>query len=238
MYQLLSNDVEHAQELMWMDMDCSDHYPNYIAWDKLWKKELKRIKRLWQIRQYMQHDEIIANKYIPQDVKNAYEKFVNGVFDNKWLPYNILSKTDMKLYFFSEKNILLARQNTLIWKHIWDQKNIKTKSKTTPWWMYEINMKYRTDENGNNLFDRYDTHYITLYPLEWQYDYPNKYNYTIWIHWLYMPELWSRTDWLNSLNTNSHRMSGWCPNVNPDRFGGVYNQFKLWARLYITHEPN
>jgi hypothetical protein len=31
----------------------------------------------------MQEKEIMANKYIPQDVKDAYLKFVNGIFDNK-----------------------------------------------------------------------------------------------------------------------------------------------------------
>jgi hypothetical protein len=180
----------------------------------------------------------MANKYIPQDVKDAYLKFVNGIFDNKWLPYNILSKTDMKLYMFSENNILLTRQNMLIWKHVWDQKNAPPSSKTTPGWMYEINMKYRTDQNGKNMFDKYDSHYITLYPLDGQYKYPNNKNYTLWVHWLYANELNKRRILIESSGRNSHRWSAWCPNAVPERFGGIYNQFEFWSILFVTYEPN
>ena len=76
MYALLTNDVMYAQELMGMKLDCSDHYPNYMAAITIGKNELKKIEKLGQFRQYMQEPEIMSHKYIPQDVKDAYQKFI------------------------------------------------------------------------------------------------------------------------------------------------------------------
>ncbi len=236
MYQLLNNDVEYAQELMWMDISCSDYYPAYKAKETIWKEEIKKIMKLWKTRKYMQQDEIIKNKKIPQDVKDRYLDFVSWKLDNKGFSYNILSKTDMKLYMFSNKNILLARQNMIIGMQTWDQKNIIKVSKTTPWWMYRIWIKFEKDTHWKNLIDKdYWTHYIMLEPLNWQYDMSS--NSTLWIHWTWLDQKKERELALKSKWTNDNRMSGWCPNAMIDTFGELYNQLDELSRLYITFEP-
>ena len=236
MMALLNNDVVYAQELMWMKLWCSTHYPNYTAATRIWQEELKKMKKLGKVRQYMQEDEIMNNGYIPQDIKDVYQNFINWIFDNKWLSYNILSKTDMKLYMFSEWNILLERQNSLIWKHVWDQKNSPPNSKTTPGGMYQIGEKFRNDMSGKSFYDKYGTHYIVLIPLEWQYNISKR--YTMWVHWVFLKELTTRTNAINSSDRNSHLESSGCVNLIPEKFGGVYNQFVLWSMLFVTYEPD
>jgi hypothetical protein len=65
----------------------------------------------------MSSDEILSEQMIPQDVRNAYEKFVdknNKEFDNKGMDYSIISKTDCRIYMFSKDHKLLSIQSILL----------------------------------------------------------------------------------------------------------------------------
>jgi hypothetical protein len=65
----------------------------------------------------MSYDEILSESRIPQDVKEAYKKFVdknNSKFDNKERDYTIISKSDTKIYLFSKDHKLLSTQRSLL----------------------------------------------------------------------------------------------------------------------------
>ena len=89
-----------AQGIMWMELDCDSRYPDYKAWNKLWRSELHKIQKLWEVRRYAEQDEIIANPWIPQDVKDAYMKFVNWEF-NKWRQFSIYQNYQIYIYFLA-----------------------------------------------------------------------------------------------------------------------------------------
>jgi hypothetical protein len=235
-YALLSDDVIAAQEIMWMELNCDSRYPNYKAGNKIWTTELNKMKKLWETRKYIDQNEVMTNKYIPQDVKNAYEKFVNGEYNNKDKPYSILSKTDFNMYLFSANHILSSRQNTLIWMDVGDQKNNPySGSQTTPGGMYEIWNKFDKSQSGENFFQKYWTHYIVLIPLQWQYTLSNK--YTMWVHWTYEKDL-SRDTKIKSTDAKNRRVSNGCINIEDDSFGELFNHMQIWWILFVTSEPS
>jgi len=238
MYALLDNDIKYAQELMWLWNRpwTKEHYSEYLAWEKIWKEELKKIKKAWEYRKHMEQDEIIPNKWIPQDVKDAYMDFVNWEKNNDKKPYGILSKTDMKLYMFSNKNILLSRESTLIWKHKWDKPNNPPQIKTTPAEMYMIWEAFSDNEAWKNMFDMYWSHYILLIPLKWQYN--KKWNKTIWIHAVYIKEEAQRTKAINSKNRTDHMLSAGCINILSKTFGEIFNHFPPGTMFFVTDSPS
>lgn len=236
MYWLLNNDVVAAQKVMWMDINCDNRYPDYKASNKIWKTELNKIKKLWQTRKYMNGNEIMANKNIPQDVKDAYKKFVSGEYNNKWKAYIILSKTDFNMYMFSTNHTLLSRQNTLIWMDVWDQKNDPySGSQTTPGWIYEIWNKFEKSDSGEDFFKKYWTHYIVIIWQQWQSNISDK--YTIWIHWTYEKDP-SRDIKIKSNNTKDRRGSNGCINLEDLKFWEIINHAKLWSTMFVTYEPS
>jgi hypothetical protein len=234
---LLDNNIIYAQELVGMNLNCSHYYPKYIAWKKIWKKELENIEEFWKTRKYMQQIEILKNKKIPQDVKDAYLDFVSWKLDNDWHSYSIVSKTDMRIYMFSNRNILLSRQNVGIGKHVWDQKNILGISKTTPGWMYLVWYKFEKDTDWKSLIDNeYWTHYIRLKALDWQFDIDK--DYSLWFHWAWLKEKEQRLAALESQWTNDNRFSGWCLNTKIDIFWELYNHLDTYWKVYVTYEPD
>ena len=235
MYHLLNNNIIAAQKVMWLELDCDSRYPDYKAWSKLWKSELNKIKKLGNVRKYLGQDEIMANSWIPQDVKDIYMKFVNWELNHKWKQYSILSKTDFNIYFFSNNHRLLSRQNTLIGSEVGDhQNNPMAGSRTTPGGLYEVWNTFEKSDSGQDLFVKYWTHYIVLTPMEWQYTKPK---YSMGIHWTY-EEYPSRDQKIKSKNAKDRRESNGCINVEDASFGEVYNQLKLGNILFITPEPS
>lgn len=236
MYALLNDDIIAAQKVMWMDLNCHSRYPDYKADNKIGTTELNKIKKLWDTRKYIDQNDIMANKNIPQDVKNAYNKFVSGEYNNKWKPYTILSKTDFNMYLFSTNHILLSRQNTLIWVDVWDQKNDPyAGSQTTPTGMYEIWNKFDKSQSGENFFQKYWTHYVVLIPLQWQYTMSDK--YSMWIHWTYENDP-SRDTKIKSNNAKDRRDSNGCINTEDAKFGELFNHATIWWIMFITSEPS
>lgn len=202
MYHLLNNNIIAAQKVMWLELDCDSRYPDYKAWSKLWKSELNKIKKLGNVRKYLGQDEIMANSWIPQDVKDIYMKFVNWELNHKWKQYSILSKTDFNIYFFSNNHRLLSRQNTLIGSEVGDhQNNPMAGSRTTPGGLYEVWNTFEKSDSGQDLFVKYWTHYIVLTPMEWQYTKPK---YSMGIHWTY-EEYPSRDQKIKSKNAKDRR---------------------------------
>ena len=236
MYHLLNNDIVLAQRVMWMELDCDSRYPEYKAWNKLWRTEINKIKKHWESRRYMEQNEIMANPGIPQDVKATYMKFVNKELNNKWKQYSILSKTDFNIYLFSSNHRLLSRQNTLIGSEVGDHKNNPMAgSRTTPGGLYEVWRAFDKTSSGQSFFTKYGTHYIVLIPMEWQYTMSNQ--YTMGIHWTYERDP-SRDRKIKSNNARDRRDSNGCINVEDQKFGEIYNQLKVASILYITKEPN
>ena len=236
MYHLLNNNIIAAQKVMWLELDCDSRYPDYKAWSKLWKSELNKIKKLGNVRKYLGQDEIMANSWIPQDVKDIYMKFVNWELNHKWKQYSILSKTDFNIYFFSNNHRLLSRQNTLIGSEVGDhQNNPMAGSRTTPGGLYEVWRAVDKTTSGQSFFVKYGTHYIILIPLNWQYTISEQ--YTMGIHGTYEKDP-SRDQKIKSKNAKDRRESNGCINVEDASFGEVYNQLKLGNILFITPEPS
>lgn len=251
MFHLLKNDIISAQKILWMDVNCDNHYPDYVAWNKLWITELNKMKMLWwfpmdteldkkdkkdrwQFRRFEDQEEILNNGDIPEDVKDAYQKFLSKELNNWWKNYVILSKFDYRVYLFSSDNHLLSRQNVVVWSTPWDQKNdIKKGIHTTPWWLYQIWWKYE-NYAGKDFFKIYWTHYIVLSPLEDQYDTQND-TYSMGIHWDFKWDK-DRKQKLESENSRDHRWSNGCVNTDSDTFGEIYNHLEYGWKFYVTHE--
>ncbi len=236
MYHLLNNDIISAQRVMWMELNCHSKYTEYKAGTKIWKSELQKIKKLWETRRYMDQNEIMANPSIPQDVKNAYMKFVNWEFNNKWKPYTILSKTDFNMYLFSNNHRLLSRQNVLIGSEVGDHPNNPMNwSRTTPGGLYEVWNNFEKSVSGENFFKKYWTHYIVLIPSQWQYKLSDQ--YTMWIHWTYENDP-SRDTKIRSKDAKDRRGGTGCINLEDLKFGEAFNHLNIWWILFITYEPS
>lgn len=233
MYYLLSNDVIHAQEIMWMSMDCDSRYPGFLAKDKLGKNELKNMKELWKIRRFDSPDEVLSNWNIPQKVKEVFSNILEWKIKTNWKPYSIVSKDDYRIYMFSWDNHLLSRQPVLVWADQWDQKNnVKQWVQTTPGGAYRVGQRY---ENylWKDFFVNYGSHYIILVPEDGQYDLTNQ--YSMWVHGDYKWDRNRKTD-LYSTNSKDHRTTNGCINVDSDLFWEIYNHLELWALIYVTPE--
>lgn len=231
MYYLLSDDVIHAQEIMWMSPDCDSRYPNFVAKDKLDKDVLKKMKELWKIRRFDSPDEVLNNENIPQKVKEVFSDILEWKIKTNGKPYSIVSKDDYRIYMFSWDNHLLSRQPVLVWADQWDQKNnVKQWVQTTPGGVYRVGQRY---ENylWKDFFVNYGSHYIILVPEDGQYDLTNQ--YSMWVHGDYKWER-SRKHDLYSQNSIDHRTTNWCINVDSGLFGEIYNHFELWALIYVT----
>jgi hypothetical protein len=233
MYYLLKDDVVSAQKLLWMELDCDSAYPDYIAWKKLDKSQLQKMQKLWQIRRYDAPETVLNNPNIPQDVKDVYNDILDGKIKIDNLPYSIVSKTDYRIYLFSADNHLLDRQNTILWADAGDQKNNPSKwIQTTPGGEYRVDSK-RKQYVWKNFFDKYGTHYIVLRPMNDQYDMTEQ--YTMWIHGDYKWDK-KRKKELYSENSQDHRASNGCINVDSDLFGEIYNHLPRWSVIYVTFE--
>lgn len=233
MYYLLSNDVIHAQEIMWMSTDCDSRYPGFLAKDKLGKNELKNMKELWKIRRFDSPDEVLSNWNIPQKVKEVFSNILEWKIKTNWKPYSIVSKDDYRIYMFSWDNHLLSRQPVLVWADQWDQKNnVKQWVQTTPGGAYRVGQRY---ENylWKDFFVNYGSHYIILVPEDGQYDLTNQ--YSMWVHGDYKWDRNRKTD-LYSTNSKDHRTTNGCINVDSDLFGEIYNHLELWTLIYVTPE--
>ena len=57
----------------------------------------------------LDHNEILNNPNIPQDVKDAHNKFFNGQYPTNGVGYIIASKKDMNEYLFTANHHLLKR---------------------------------------------------------------------------------------------------------------------------------
>ena len=233
MYYLLSNDIAHAQEIMWMSPDCDSRYPDFVAGNKLWKSELKKMKKLWESRRFDSPDEVLNNWNIPQKVKEVFSEVLEWKIKTDGKPYSIVSKDDYRVYMFSWDNHLLSRQSVLVWADRWDQKNnVKQWVQTTPGGAYRVGQKY---ENylWKDFFVNYGSHYIILVPEDGQYDLTNQ--YSMWVHGDYKWDKSRKAD-LYSKESKDHRTTNGCINVDSDLFGEIYNHFELWALIYVTHD--
>ena len=233
MYYLLKNDVVSAQKLLGMELDCDSAYPDYIAWKKLDKSQLQKMQKLWQTRRFDSPEAVLNNPNIPQDVKDVYNQILDGKIKTDNLPYSIVSKTDYRIYLFSADNHLLDRQNTILWADAGDKKNDPSKwIQTTPGGEYRVDSK-RKQYMWKDFFINYGTHYIVLRPMDNQYDMTEK--YTMWIHWDFKWDK-KRKKELYSENSQDHRASNGCINVDSDLFGEIYNHLPRWSVIYVTFE--
>ena len=233
---LLKNDVVWAQRLLWMDINCSNRYPNYVASLKIWQRELELMWKLWESRRYMDTQEILnfmlrlekAYEIDNYQVKTTYLKFLSWELNNDWLPYSIISKYDYKIYLFSADHKLLSCQPVLTWAHIWNHPNNPMWwYHTTPKWMYEIWWVFDKSSEGKNLTSVYWTDYILLIPKEWQYVYSSEYTMGMhgYVKW--------RERRLSSHNTIDHRVSNWCINFDREKFWEIINHIKAWGKVCI-----
>lgn len=232
---LLNGQIKEAQEYVGMKMN--SRYQDNKADGKL---DSRTLDRLTDDMFHLKGNEILNNKDIPDDVKEAYQKFENkeGLFDNSGLPYAIVSKdpTDYNLYLFDAENNLISRHKVLLGKTIGDTKNIayENKSFTTPGGMYSVNVReFKPKEYA------WPGEYVSLLPLEGQYDVSNKYSYTMGFHCYFK---W-RENFFNSLATR--RQSFWCINLLPE--GAPFDNLQrktlpddptsgIGSKLYVTPE--
>lgn len=226
---LMNNDIIWAQSLLWMEINCPSMYPDYVAWKKIWQRELRLMERYttewryWKYRLYMNENDIMESD-IPDDVKESYQKFRSWEFDNKWMPYAIISKYCYNIYMFSADHILLAKQPVITWATVWDRRNDTKKGiNTTPSWLYTIsNIKL---ENK----DFYWSHCIHIYPENWLNPI---WNYELAIHWdkqLNKPEDYEKN------RSKARRQSHGCIRTQNNLFWEIYNILKTWAKVYITN---
>lgn len=233
MKHLLENNIQDAQRIMWLDIDCDSRYPDYVAGTKLWKKELANMAKLWKYRMYYTPDEVLENSYIPQYVKLIYEEILDGKINTHGKPYSIVSKRDYRVYLFSSDHHLLSKQSVLVWSTIWDKKSDpKHGIQTTPSGAYEVWKKF-DKYKWKDFFINYGSHYIVLIPLNNQYDLTD--DFTMWIHGDFKADN-SRKEKLKSSESKDHRTTNGCINVDSDTFGEIYNHMIEWSVLFVTSE--
>lgn len=251
MHCLLNNDVIWAQRLLWMDINCSNRYPDYVASEKIWKRELNLMSKFWESRVYMDTQEILNFMEILEkaydienyEVKNIYLKILSWELDNEWLPYCIVSKFDYKIYLFSADHKLVSRQPILTWAHAGNKKNNPLPkdnmlpnadsincSHTTPGWMYEFWWFFDKNSKWKSLVTSFGTDYWLLIPKENQYDYSKDYSMGIhgYINW--------RARRFSSKKMKDHRISNWCINLDRKIFWEIYNHLKVGSKFYICKD--
>lgn len=248
MERFLHNDVIWAQKLLWMELNCDkSKYPNYVASERIWKRELKLISEHWQTRRLMEPWEIIKyfsdredeyrvdnqDENFTYEVKTIYKKFLSWEINNKWLPYCIISKYDYNMYLFSADHKLVSCQPVLTWADRWNEPNNldpKANIQTTPWWIYTIRWPFDESLSWKKFRPIYWSGYFTLYPEQGQYIYSRK--YTLWLHGY----LISRGRRMVSAYGPDHRISNWCVNCDRATFWELINHLKEWSIVYICFD--
>jgi hypothetical protein len=240
---LLSSDIKWMQKYLGMK-ERSLYYDMAEGADNKadWNFSKATLDRLTNPLFWLSFKEFIDYPGIPKDVKEAYEKFATWTwkpdkFNSGGLNYAIISKTDCNIYVFKWDHTLLSRNKVLLGKKIWDTPNEAYEDKkkaTTPAGIYSINTK---------IYDKsqyaWPGEYMSLYPMEEQYDLLNSKWFTLWIHNYYTKD----EKRLKALKESwkSRRISMGCINTLSDWV--IYDNLtydsktKIWSRVYVTNEP-
>lgn len=136
----------------------------------------------------LDHNEILNNADIPQDVKDAHNKFFNGQYPTNAVGYVIVSKKDMNQYLFTADHHLLKRYPILTGTQQGDTKYEGSKNPTTPIWLYRLN-DIRDDDKNYHAVDG-PGRFFTLLPVDTKSNFNDAYDinkYAMGIHRLYYP---------------------------------------------------
>jgi hypothetical protein len=189
--------------------------------------------------------EIINNANIPNDVKEIYQKFLNGQISNDNLAYLILSKKTCKEYLFDKDNKLLDIQTILIGADIGNKgefmpydhykvaggKKIYIKgakiNRNTPTGLFkvkksiELSSDYKIDGPKRG---------INIVPIDAQGNEEARFKYTQWglaIHPIYQqpsnPKKYENA--MNSASIQDNSITHGCPNI--EGFGTAFDNLEL-----------
>ncbi|MEI8008935.1 MAG: hypothetical protein WCI00_06175 [bacterium] len=89
----------------------NSEFTNNRATGKMNKATLDKLNNPFLM---MDHNEILNNPNIPQDVKDEHNKFFNGIYPTNAVGYVIISKRDMNEYLFTADHHLLKRYPILV----------------------------------------------------------------------------------------------------------------------------
>jgi len=84
----------------------NSEFTNNRATGKMNKATLEKLANPFLM---LDHNEILNNPNIPQDVKDAHNKFFDGQYPTNAVAYIIVSKRDMNEYLFTADHHLLKR---------------------------------------------------------------------------------------------------------------------------------
>jgi len=91
-------------------------------------------------RFWINGEEILQNKTITQDVKDAYSDFVEWMKDNNDQNYLIESKICMRSFLFDKNHKLIDLQPILVWKDL--GKDLEVDIETLEDWLKPRILKY------------------------------------------------------------------------------------------------
>lgn len=244
----LHNDVIWAQKLLWMSLNCDrSKYPNYVASERIWHRELNLMEKYGQTRRLMEPWETInffskreakyrtdkQDENFTYEVKTIYKKFLSWEINNKGLPYCIISKYDYNMYLFSADHKLLSCHPVLTWADRWNEPNDldpKVNRQTTPWWIYTIRWPFDKSLSWKQFRPLYWSDYFTLYPEQGQYVYSRK--YTLWMHGYLISRGWRMV----SAHRADHAISNWCVNCDRATFWELINHLKEWSVVFVCFD--
>lgn len=169
----------------YIGMKENSEFANNCATGKMNKATLDKLASPFLM---LDHNEILSNPNIPQDVKDAHNKFFNGQYPTNGVGYIIVSKKDMNEYLFTADHHLLKRYSILTGTQQGNSKYEWSKNPTTPIWLYRLN-DIRNDDKNYHAVDG-PGRFFTLLPVDEKSNFNNAYDinkYAMGIHRLYYP---------------------------------------------------
>lgn len=169
----------------YLGMKENSEFTNNRATGKMNKATLEKLTNPFLM---LDHNEILNNPNIPQDVKDAHNKFFNGQYPTNAVAYIIVSKWDMNQYLFTADHHLLKRYPILAGTQPGNTQYQGSKNPTSPTWLYRLN-DTRNDDKNYHAVDG-PGKFFTLLPVDAKSNFNNAYDinkYAMGIHRLYYP---------------------------------------------------
>ena len=133
----------------YLGMKENSEFTNNRATGKMNKATLDKLNNPFLM---LDHNEILNNPNIPQDVKDAHNKFFNGIYPTNAVGYIIVSKRDMNEYLFTADHHLLRRYAILVGTQPGNTEYKWAKNPDTPIGLYRLN-DIRDDSKNYHAVD-------------------------------------------------------------------------------------
>lgn len=247
-------DFLKAGNIIWLQelygMKRNSEYTSNKATGIIDQNTLKKIKNpLFGL----QGEDLLNNPNISDDVKEAYQEFLNNRIPNDGLAYLILSKKTYKQYLFNKDHILINDQTILIGKDVgnngefipYDHYTLSNGkfvyvrwaiNTNTPTGLFKVK---KIVDLGNKYKADGPPRGINIVPITVKWVEEERFKYKQWgimIHPIYQtpgdPEKYEKA--IESASIDDNGISHGCPNIKD--FGIVFDQLPIGGKVYIATE--